>query len=109
MYLQCSQTSLRTTAATRSLQCWENIQYAAAGNTPTVFEESPCRAKHFQTRCTFYLTQLKQGVCITETIAPPRDLEIVQVSHQIKSQTILSQVSKDLASISALILHISIC
>lgn len=50
MYLQCSQTSLRTTAAIRSFQCWENIRYAAAGNTPTVFEESPCRAKHFQTR-----------------------------------------------------------
>lgn len=81
---------------------------AAAGNTPTISEESPCRAKHFQTRCTFYLMQLKPGVCITETIAPPRDLESLQVSQQIKSRTIPSQVSKDLANISALTHHLSI-
>lgn len=45
MYFQCSQTSLRTTATTRSFQCWENIWYTAAGNTPTEFEESPCKSQ----------------------------------------------------------------
>lgn len=47
--------------------------------------KSPCRAKHFQTRRIFYLMQLKPGVCIIETIVPPRDLEILQVRQQIKS------------------------
>lgn len=50
---------------------------AAVRNTPTVFEESLGRAKHFQTRHTFYLMQPKPGVCITEITAPPRDLEIL--------------------------------
>lgn len=108
MFLQRSQTSLRTTAATRSFQCCENIRYAAAGNTPTVFQRALPEPSTSKPDTHFYLMQLKPGVCITETIAPPRDLEILQVSQK-NQKPISSQVSKDLANVSALIHHTSIC